>query len=321
MIVLCSISWPYEETVRVIEELTKVEVSSKEAQLIVGEEGERVREEEREEIEEFYEGSWKERVEEVKESPERIYIELDGVYINDREGEGGMEGKVGVIHLGVEEIGGGWWRGYMWGDMKAVRNWVREYIMRLFRRGSFPKGIMNTGEIIVKGDGAGWIKGIGEEYFLESRYILDWYHLREKVWRAIGSRRVREEIGEGYEEIGRWLLGKLWRGEVEEVLGRLKEIRDGLEKEEGREKLEELRKYIQNNEEGIGYAQLEEEGIVIGSGGIEKGVDLLVCRRQKRRGMSWTREGADKLLALRLLYFNHRWDDHWQQRSPLPKAA
>jgi len=180
---------------------------------------------------------------------------------------------------------------------------------------------MNTGEIIVKGDGAGWIKGIREEYFLESRYILDWYHLREKVWRAIGSRRVREEIGEGYEEIGRWLLGKLWRREVEEVLGRLKEIRDGLEKEEGREKLEELRKYIQNNEEGIGYAQLEEEGIVIGSGGIEKGVDLLVCRRQKRRGMSWTREGADKLLALRLLYFNHRWDDHWQQRSPLPKAA
>ncbi|MDP7280583.1 MAG: hypothetical protein QGG39_11975 [Candidatus Poribacteria bacterium] len=49
----------------------------------------------------------------------------------------------------------------------------------------------------------------------------------------------------------------------------------------------------------------------------EKAVDLLVCRRQKRRGPNWSRTGADRLLCCRQLILNDQWDNYWQQ----PEAA
>jgi hypothetical protein len=41
-----------------------------------------------------------------------------------------------------------------------------------------------------------------------------------------------------------------------------------------------------------------------GSGAIEHNVDLVVARRLKRRGMTWSREGASDILALRCAAMN-----------------
>ena len=50
---------------------------------------------------------------------------------------------------------------------------------------------------------------------------------------------------------------------------------------------------------------------VVGSGVVEKHQDLLVKRRMKGKGMRWTREGADHLLALQARRHCGRWPDRW----------
>ncbi len=58
------------------------------------------------------------------------------------------------------------------------------------------------------------------------------------------------------------------------------------------------------------YAARRAAGERIGSGGIEKGVDVVVNRRCKgRRGMRWWRERIDGLVALRLALLNEDWDE------------
>lgn len=56
------------------------------------------------------------------------------------------------------------------------------------------------------------------------------------------------------------------------------------------------------------------------SGPMEKGVDLVVARRFKARGMSWLRRGASPLLHLRLLRLNGAWARYWSERfAALPR--
>ena len=50
---------------------------------------------------------------------------------------------------------------------------------------------------------------------------------------------------------------------------------------------------------------------VVGSGVVEKHQDLVVGRRMKRRGMRWTRRGAEHLLALRARRVCGRWPSTW----------
>jgi hypothetical protein len=47
------------------------------------------------------------------------------------------------------------------------------------------------------------------------------------------------------------------------------------------------------------------------SGPMEKGVDIIICRRFKTRGMSRFRQGVSRLLHLKLLRLNGSWDRYW----------
>ena len=70
------------------------------------------------------------------------------------------------------------------------------------------------------------------------------------------------------------------------------------------------------------YVRLQEQGHAPqmaprGSGAMEHTVDLVVARRFKRQGMrSWTRRGADNLLALRTLAMDeHAWREWWGEAA------
>jgi len=52
----------------------------------------------------------------------------------------------------------------------------------------------------------------------------------------------------------------------------------------------------------------------VGSGAVEKTVDMLVARRFKLRGMSWYDRNPANLLRLRLLKINGEWDSYWNNR-------
>ncbi len=59
----------------------------------------------------------------------------------------------------------------------------------------------------------------------------------------------------------------------------------------------------------------------IGSGQVEKADDLVVARRQKQRGMQWSRRTSAALATLRTLPLNGGWRLNWQQREVLPLVA
>ena len=57
------------------------------------------------------------------------------------------------------------------------------------------------------------------------------------------------------------------------------------------------------------YAARRAAGERLGSGAVEKGVDLVANRRLKgKRGMRWWRARADGITALRVALLNHEWD-------------
>jgi len=168
-------------------------------------------------------------------------------------------------------------------------------------------------------DGARWLRPFYEEHLRElprSECVLDWWHL---------AKRCRELTGligrdrEGRRELLKAVRKRLWHGEVQETLELLEAYRPRA-RNEGR--LDELIAFVRSREESlVNYQERRRERRYIGSGGVEKANDLIVARRQKRRGMHWSLETADSLAALKTLWLNHGWDLYWGRREVLRLAA
>lgn len=67
--------------------------------------------------------------------------------------------------------------------------------------------------------------------------------------------------------------------------------------------------YLEKHQaEIINYNRRRRVGKTIDSGRMEKGVDLTVGRRQKKKGMSWRPQGSR---SLSLLKENRQWQQLW----------
>ena len=56
----------------------------------------------------------------------------------------------------------------------------------------------------------------------------------------------------------------------------------------------------------INYQRRQKAGKSIGSGRVEKAVDLVVGHRQKKKGMSWSAKGSQALAVLRVAELNRQ---------------
>ncbi|MGK7912065.1 MAG: hypothetical protein AB4050_11390 [Synechococcus sp.] len=65
----------------------------------------------------------------------------------------------------------------------------------------------------------------------------------------------------------------------------------------------------------IDYRRRQKAGKTIGSGRMEKGVDLVVGHRQKKKGMSWSQAGSHALAILKIEELNARWKQLWFDES------
>jgi len=165
-------------------------------------------------------------------------------------------------------------------------------------------GVFDAERIFFVSDGAAAIRWIRERSFPTAIELLDWYHLVEALRRAIGDERTdRLDLalavaGPGDAE---GLLELLAAWACEEAGGDLARA----------DKLTAVHGYVSNNRRAIAnYAIVP----LASSGPMEKGVDLVVARRFKARGMSWFRRGASPLLHLRLLRLNGTWARYWAGR-------
>jgi hypothetical protein len=54
------------------------------------------------------------------------------------------------------------------------------------------------------------------------------------------------------------------------------------------------------------------------SSAMENNIDVVIGRRFKKPGMSWTKEGANNLLKLRILCYNRNdWEEFWERQKIL----
>jgi uncharacterized protein UPF0236 len=176
-----------------------------------------------------------------------------------------------------------------------------------------------SARVTLVADGARWIREFVEERLRSLprfEFVLDWFHLakrcRELTSRIGTDREARREL---YQAVRK----PLWQGEVDAALECLEAYRPQTKNEA---RLEELKAYLASRRESVvNYRERRRQREYIGSGGVEKGNDLIVARRMKRRGMHWSGETADSLAALKTLWLNQGWDLYWGRREVLRLAT
>lgn len=159
-------------------------------------------------------------------------------------------------------------------------------------------------ELVFFTDGARNIKSCIEKYFSfhPSNTILDWFHLKKKCMEllsmAVKGKEKRNMVLEK-------LLRHLWAGDVDGADLYLKSLAKPYIKNQSC--LEEVSAYLERKRTGITcYAVRKKLGLRISSNPVEKANDLLVARRQKHNGMSWTPHGSGALAAIEMLYENEQ---------------
>lgn len=148
-------------------------------------------------------------------------------------------------------------------------------------------------------DGAGWIWKTFQQAFPEGTQVLDYYHCAEHVNRVAKTHFGETLEGQQWAEA---TLSRLCLDQSGRVIGGLKRM-DPVSKED-EEKIEKLIQYLTNNRERFNYTQCKEEGMPIGSGGIESANKSVCHTRLKRPGAWWIKENGNQMLRLRCALYN-----------------
>lgn len=141
--------------------------------------------------------------------------------------------------------------------------------------------------------------------------ILDIFHVSEKLWEAAYCfhKQGSIEADKFVERNFRLLL----EGKVGVVLRSLRAKLRGL-KATAQEKLHDVIRYFNNNQQLMKYDEYLKQGYPIASGVIEGGCRHLVKDRMERTGMRWQIDGAQAMLNTRTAYINGEWDDMIEER-------
>jgi hypothetical protein len=165
-------------------------------------------------------------------------------------------------------------------------------------------GYLTAGTRIFVSDGANWIAKMISDYFPEAIHVLDLYHLKHKVQGLFGIRAegmdadIRDAALDACNTFDPELIV-----EIINVLWRPPDAPKAAARDD-------LVAYIENNAQAIRNHRLVN---IHGSGWIEKGVDLMVSRRMKNRGMAWTELGSSHIIPFAVLRYNKQWDVYWSQ--------
>jgi len=104
------------------------------------------------------------------------------------------------------------------------------------------------------------------------------------------------------------ILPQLWCGQLSKVISYLQnQVRA-----RSPDSLQELLTYLKKHDsEIIDYRRRQQAGKTIGSGRVEKGVNVVVGHRQKNKGMSWSERGSRALAILKVVELNGKWQQLW----------
>jgi Uncharacterised protein family (UPF0236) len=229
-----------------------------------------------------------------------LFVEADGTMIAlQKEKARRAEVKVGIAYEGWREVSKNRYKvtektAYS-GIMDGDRFW-EGFSLALAKK----YDLSRIGKVIVGGDGASWVKeGAG---LLGGIYQLDKFHLKRAIHRGLANDSMGAEVYQAC------VTGDIYKAD-----GLLLEAQQRVDTDRERE-IMELRGYLLTNCHGLKDYRLEVDNSNLrGLGAIEGNVDKLVANRMKKRGMSWTLKGAQRmarLISLREMGQIHYWITH-----------
>jgi hypothetical protein len=152
-------------------------------------------------------------------------------------------------------------------------------------------------------DGGKGLREALDARFPCGQHVLDKPHLLHHLHDTATA--IHEEVSI-QDVVADWVK-RISAGGVETVVHELV-AHDG----RGKERAATLAAYLTRFADAVNYDELVSLGYPIGSGEIESAHKGEVQRRLKLPGTWWTVDGANHVLALRLLQTNGRWDDYWR---------
>ena len=293
---------PYRQTAGVVSRICGEHVSHQSAWRVLHDEGARVRNEE---------GELVGRIFELGEAPpdtdahELVVVEADGTFLRaQREELKSFEVKTGVFYTGKARAGGRKHRRrkLLNKGCYATTADADNFGKGLATRGFHWVGLHRAAHVLAAHDGLDEYGKTFHDWFPHAVHQIDHFHVAERLWQAVGGdrgrfRRLRKAAFADPRRCARQIRRGAYGVKVDlaaDLAGYLEHVAADLH---GIRKLP---------------AHLRRDGMdITGSGVVEKHQDLLVGRRMKRRGMRWTRRGADRLLALQALAFSGRWPSNW----------
>lgn len=297
---LCGASWPYRQAADVLAKIRGAPLSHETVRAVVATVGAAVAEAAHAAAVAACRPAARTR-EPDRPAPARLEVELDGAWVGCAEATTGLEVKVGVLHLGSERVG------------RTRRRLVgRRYAATARGAGAFAPLLTAAVEAVngyaapeqsLLGDGAGWIWRLGDDELPAATQVLDRWHLSQARRRALRAALPDKDRRAPWSARLEELL------EVGDVPGALSALAE-LGRAAPHDALAEFAGYLAHLAPRIpDYAARRAAGERVGSGGVEKGVDLVANRRLKgKRGMRWGRDRVEGLVALRVALLNGEWD-------------
>lgn len=190
----------------------------------------------------------------------------------------------------------------------APKRHAFEYARREATRRGFPPGTERTVQLVTDGDDD--LAYYAREYFPDATTTLDISHVLEKLWDVSASL-----YKEGSAEQKHWVevqKTRLYTGKakaiVDELDRRLARIpATGPGNKYRREKVGQVRGYLDKRLPSMRYDELRRQDLEIGSGQVEGAIKALMYRRMDQGGMRWVKERAEAILQLRCIDANGDW--------------
>ncbi|RUS92787.1 hypothetical protein DSM107010_72880 [Chroococcidiopsis cubana SAG 39.79] len=185
-------------------------------------------------------------------------------------------------------------------DLLTLASVVKAKVIQEYGRKTFPLNL------VAITDGARTIRHRLLSIFgVAVTVVLDWYHLSKKLRELMSMIAVNKL--EKVQHL-KFLLSHLRQGKTTVALEYLKHQINA----KNLDKWGELIGYLEKHQlEIINYECRRRAGKTIGSGRMEKAVDLTVGQRQKNKGMSWRPNGSRALSLLKVAELNGQWQQLW----------
>jgi hypothetical protein len=167
-------------------------------------------------------------------------------------------------------------------------------------------GAHRAQELIVLGDGAGWIWNLVQKHFPQAVQILDYWHVLQRLHRVVAARfgSPSSAAGKAWLETARW---ELEHDLVEVLILNLRNWEPT--QDEHRALRDEQVHFLRENVARLQYGSFLKKGYFLGSGAMESSCKRVVQSRLHEAGMHWREHTAEAMLAIRSHLLSNRKSD------------